>query len=125
MKAAGLILSCGRIPLASGSSQSLCLPFPQPPTPSSDTLIGLFSARCSPVIVVLGAAADEIRAGVRGDAIFVYNEAYLRTVTDQFPCNAAGAWRPQDADGVLFTLVDHPAVSSAHHRRPARNRPRP
>ena len=38
-----------------------------------DTLIGLFQAHCAPVIVVLGAAAKEVRAATVRAATFVEN----------------------------------------------------
>jgi molybdenum cofactor cytidylyltransferase len=74
-----------------------------------DTLIGLFAARCSQVIVVLGAAAEEIRAGVRRPATFVVNPDYARgqITSMQYGLRVA----PPEAEGVLFTLVDHPAVA--------------
>jgi molybdenum cofactor cytidylyltransferase len=74
-----------------------------------DTLIGLFTARCSPVIVVLGAAAEEIRAGVRRPATFVVNPDYARGQITSMQCGLRVA--PPEAEGVLFTLVDHPAVA--------------
>jgi molybdenum cofactor cytidylyltransferase len=83
-----------------------------------DTLIELFRARCSPVIVVLGAAAEEILAGTRlrrGDRTEAYrtviNESYLSGQTSSMQCGLRAV--PADADGILFTLVDHPAVSPA------------
>src|ERR1035438_6751412 len=41
-----------------------------------DTLIGLFQARCAPVIVVLGAAAQDVRAATSRAAAFVENELW-------------------------------------------------
>jgi molybdenum cofactor cytidylyltransferase len=76
-----------------------------------DALIGLFGARCSPVIVVLGAAAEEIRAGVRLPAAFVFNPDYARGQITSMQCGLRAV--PPEAEGVLFTLVDHPAVAPA------------
>ncbi len=76
-----------------------------------DTLIGLFAARCSPVIVVLGAHADRIRAGVHRPAEFAINPDYTRGMTTSLQCGLRAI--PSDAVGVLFTLVDHPAVTPA------------
>jgi molybdenum cofactor cytidylyltransferase len=73
-----------------------------------DRLIGLFSARCFPVIVVLGAAAGEIRAGIARQAEFVLNAGYRSGQTSSMQCGLRAV--PPGASGVLFTLVDHPAV---------------
>jgi CTP:molybdopterin cytidylyltransferase MocA len=75
-----------------------------------DTLIALFEARCSTVIVVLGAAAKTIRAGARRDAVFVYNADYRSGQTTSLQAGLRAV--PADADGVLFTLVDHPSVAA-------------
>jgi molybdenum cofactor cytidylyltransferase len=76
-----------------------------------DTLIGLFDERCQPVIVVLGAHAGRIREGTRRPATFVTNEDYQRGQTSSMQCGLRAV--PSAAGSVLFTLVDHPAVSAA------------
>ena len=76
-----------------------------------DRLIGRFAERCSPVIVVLGASAEEIRAGIRRPATFVYNERYRLGQTTSMQCGLRAV--PPGTEGVLFTLVDHPAVAHA------------
>jgi len=76
-----------------------------------DTLIGLFAQRCAPVIVVLGAGAEAIRARVARPADFVVNEDYARGMTTSLQCGLRAV--PAEAEGVLFTLVDHPAVAAA------------
>ena len=76
-----------------------------------DTLIGLLSARCSPVIVVLGAHADRIRQSASRGAEFVVNPEYQRGMTTSLQSGLRAV--PPQADGVLFTLVDHPAVTPA------------
>ena len=75
-----------------------------------DRLIGLFSARCEPVIVVLGASAETIRAGLRraGAARLVVNADWPRGQLSSMQCGLRAV--PPGADGVLFTLVDHPGV---------------
>lgn len=75
-----------------------------------DRLVGLFQARCSPVIVVLGAAADEIRAQAARPATFVVNPDYRRGQISSMQCGLGAV--PPDAEGLLFTLVDHPAVTA-------------
>jgi molybdenum cofactor cytidylyltransferase len=76
-----------------------------------DTLIGLFAARCEPVIVVLGAHAGRIREGTRRPATFVTNADYQRGQTSSMQCGLRAV--PPGAESVLFTLVDHPAVAPA------------
>jgi molybdenum cofactor cytidylyltransferase len=60
------------------------------------------------VIVVLGAGAERIRHETHRPAIFVTNQAYQRGMTSSLQCGLGAV--PTSADGVLFTLVDHPAV---------------
>src|SRR5450631_890081 len=74
-----------------------------------DTLIGLFAPRCQSVIVVLGAHSDRIREHTLRPATFVVNADYQRGQTTSMQCGLLAV--PPGADGVLFTLVDHPAVA--------------
>jgi len=74
-----------------------------------DTLIGLFAARCSPVIVVLGAAAERIREGAGRSATFVVNAEWEQGMTTSLQCGLRAV--PETCEGVLLTLVDHPAVA--------------
>ena len=76
-----------------------------------DRLAGLFAARCSPVIVVLGAEAERIRSSVHPAATYVVNQGWARGQTTSMQCGLRAV--PPEADGVLFTLVDHPAVAPA------------
>jgi CTP:molybdopterin cytidylyltransferase MocA len=73
-----------------------------------DRLVGLFSAHCSPVIVVLGSGAEQIRAAARRPATFVVNARWSEGQTSSMQCGLRSV--PAEIDGVLFTLVDHPAV---------------
>ena len=78
-----------------------------------DRLIGLFAQRCSPVIVVLGAQQETVRAALRrtGQAVLVENPDFRLGQLSSMQCGLRAV--PTDADGVLFTLVDHPAVACA------------
>jgi molybdenum cofactor cytidylyltransferase len=75
-----------------------------------DTLVQLFAARCSTVIVVIGAHAAEIRTAARRAAVFVDNPDYARGMTTSLQCGLRAL--PSSSTGVLFTLVDHPAVAA-------------
>jgi len=78
-----------------------------------DRLIGLFSRHCSPVIAVLGAHRESIRAALRrtGEAIIVENPDFRLGQITSMQCGLRAV--PPQADGVLFTLVDHPGVQPA------------
>jgi len=78
-----------------------------------DWLIGLFARRCAPVIAVLGAQREMVRAGLRRseEALLVENPDFRLGQFTSMQCGLRAV--PPDADGVLFTLVDHPAVAPA------------
>ena len=75
-----------------------------------DRLIDVFSACCRSVTVVLGAGAETIRTGIRRavQARFVINENYRLGQITSMQCGLRAL--PAEAEGVLFTLVDHPDV---------------
>jgi len=76
-----------------------------------DVLASLFGRYCSPVIVVLGAAAGQVQTDTASPVTFVLNPDYRRGQTSSMQCGLRAV--PPDAEGVLFTLVDHPAVDPA------------
>ncbi len=85
-----------------------------------ETLAKLFATRCSPVIVVLGAGAEEIEQlwRVQGDPRrpgglphMVLNSDYRLGQVSSMQCGLRAV--PSEADSVLFTLVDHPAVADS------------
>jgi molybdenum cofactor cytidylyltransferase len=74
-----------------------------------DTLAGLFAAQCESVIVVLGADADRIRDSMKRQVTYAINPDYSRGMTTSLQCGLRAV--PANAEGILFTLVDHPAVA--------------
>lgn len=75
-----------------------------------DRLILALGASCSPVIVVLGCEAQRIGAGLRRAeaATIVTNPDYRRGQLSSLQRGLAAV--PPAAEGVMFTLVDYPAV---------------
>jgi molybdenum cofactor cytidylyltransferase len=75
-----------------------------------DGLIRCLEAQCSPVIVVLGHTPEVVRAGVRvpGKAEFVLNPQYELGQFSSLQCGLRAV--PADAEGVIFTPVDHPDI---------------
>jgi len=78
-----------------------------------DRLIGLLGWHCSPVVVVLGHQATAVGAGLRraAEATFVINAGYARGQLSSLQCGLRAL--PAEAEGVLFTLVDLPAVQAS------------
>jgi CTP:molybdopterin cytidylyltransferase MocA len=74
-----------------------------------DRLTRVFTLHCDPVIVVLGAAAADVRAGFKGSACIVVNDGWRTGQTSSMQCGLRAV--PPNSAGVLFTLVDHPAVA--------------
>ena len=78
-----------------------------------DGLIGLFSEVASPVVVVLGHQAEQIRSGVeRGAAArFVVNPDPERGMLSSLQCGLEAV--PPGAEAAMFTPVDHPNIEKA------------
>ncbi len=66
----------------------------------------LRAAGCEDVIVVLGHAAEEIRAAVPPQARIVVNDAYRQGRASSLRCGAEAT--PDDAEAVLVLSVDQP-----------------
>jgi molybdenum cofactor cytidylyltransferase len=76
-----------------------------------DRLIGQFSKFCAPVVVVVGCEAERIRSGVKLSAIFAENPEYRLGQLSSMQCGLRMI--PETAEGVLFTLVDHPNIKDS------------
>jgi molybdenum cofactor cytidylyltransferase len=75
-----------------------------------DRLIGLFAQHCAPVIAVVGAEPERVRRGLRkaSQAVLVENSEFRLGQLTSMQCGLRAV--PGEAEGVLFTLVDHPDV---------------
>ncbi len=72
---------------------------------------------CAPVVVVLGAAADEVRAQAQlGDVTIVENEGWKSGMGSSLRTGLAAA-SETDADAVIVLLVDTPGVTADAVRR--------
>ncbi len=78
-----------------------------------DRLIGILGSFCSPVIVVLGCGATEIRNSLAraAEAQIVLNEAWPSGQLSSFQCGLRAV--PPESTGVIFTPVDYPAIQPA------------
>src|SRR5262249_36163049 len=78
-----------------------------------DGMIRVFSEVASPVIVVLGNHAEQIRAGIQrgSDARFVINPDPERGMLSSL--QIALETVPPEAEAVMFTPVDHPSLQSS------------
>ena len=75
-----------------------------------DRLTRVLSQFCAPVVVVVGSQADEIRSGAKHPerALFAENANYQLGQLSSMQCGLR--MMPEQIEGVLFTLVDHPNV---------------
>jgi molybdenum cofactor cytidylyltransferase len=78
-----------------------------------DRLIDVFAGFCAPLVVVVGCDAERIRSGVKQPerAVFAENSDYRLGQLSSMQCGLQMI--PETAEGVLFTLVDHPNVQQS------------
>ena len=73
-------------------------------------------ARCSPIMVVLGASAESVHAGCElGDAEVLTNDGWSEGMGTSVGIGV-GALRDRDVEGCVLMTCDMPAVTSAHIR---------
>ncbi len=107
---AGVILAAGESRRMGRPKALLPVPGPDPRESFLDRMIGLLAAYSAPVIVVLGAHAEAIRAGTlrASEAVFVVNERHREGQLSSLQCGLRVV--PEEAAGVIFTPVDFPRV---------------
>jgi len=77
-----------------------------------DRLIRIFGESCSSVTVVLGHDPSIQNRIIRANhAMFVFNPDYQKGQLTSLQCGLRSV--PEEADAVLFTPVDYPAVASS------------
>lgn len=76
-------------------------------------------AGCAPIVVVLGAGADEVRATAQlGDVLLVENEAWKSGMSSSLRAGLE-ALNSTDVDAAVVVLVDTPGVTAEAVRRVA------
>jgi CTP:molybdopterin cytidylyltransferase MocA len=103
VKCAGLILAAGESSRM-GSPKALLA---YEGEPFLDRLAGVFSTQCGEVIVVLGHHGQALREAARRPMRFVENPDPSRGMLSSLQCGLRAAG---DAEAVLFTPVDYPAI---------------
>ncbi len=73
-------------------------------------LAGTLGAHCSPVVAVFGAGAEALIAAAPGGVIPVTNSSYKLGMLTSLQAGLR-ALSPESRHQVLFTLVDHPAIT--------------
>ena len=78
-----------------------------------DRMIRIFSSVASPVIVVLGHQAGQIRSGIQraAEATFTVNPDPERGMLSSLQCGLRAL--PLPVEAVMFTPVDHPHLQAA------------
>ncbi|HWR53057.1 MAG TPA: nucleotidyltransferase family protein [Bryobacteraceae bacterium] len=109
-------MSIAGIILAAGASSRMGRPKPLLSVGTEtfvDRLIRSMSSACSPVIVVLGYSAEEIRSGMKraGEAEIVMNERCSEGQLSSLQRGIAAI--PETAEAVMFTPVDHPHLRTS------------
>lgn len=77
-------------------------------------LVRILGAHCGPVVVVLGHSADLIRPAIPAGAVIVRNADPSRGMLSSLQC---GLEASRNADFVLFTPVDYPAIQESTVRQ--------
>jgi molybdenum cofactor cytidylyltransferase len=107
-------VSIAALILAAGESRRMGRPKALLPYRGASFLSAIVSTLqpyCSPVITVLGAHSQEILDAAEDAGVFVTNKDYLLGQITSLQCGLRAV--PPETEGVLFTLVDHPAVSQS------------
>lgn len=107
MKVAGVILAAGES-RRMGRAKAL---LPYRGATFLRTVVDTLRPHCSPIIIVLGAHAQEILKAAGDLGVFVTNKDYPLGQITSMQCGLRAA--PPETEGVIFSLVDHPAVAES------------
>jgi molybdenum cofactor cytidylyltransferase len=70
------------------------------------------AAGCTPIVVVTGHAAEDVRSALSHDVIYVHNPDYADGLSTSLRTGIADL--PETCDGVIVALGDMPRVTAAH-----------
>jgi molybdenum cofactor cytidylyltransferase len=107
-------VSVAALILAAGESRRMGRPkalLPYRGATFLSTIVSTLQSCCSPVIIVLGAHSEEILDVATDAGVFVTNKDYLLGQITSMQCGLRAA--PPETEGILLTLVDHPAVTQS------------
>jgi molybdenum cofactor cytidylyltransferase len=107
---AAVILAAGESRRMGRPKALLAAPGSDPPETFLDRVIGLLARHASPVVVVLGAHAERVRAGLirQRQVTFVLNEQWRQGQLSSLQRGLRAV--PAEALGVIFTPLDLPRV---------------
>lgn len=106
-------MNAAAIILAAGESRRMGTPKASLPFRGGtflSVLSGVFLPHCSPVVAVFGFDGDRLRETAGSDVIAVVNRNYEEGMLTSLKAGLRAL--PPDRDSIVFTLVDHPAVSA-------------
>jgi len=107
-------VNAAAIILAAGESRRMGRPKAHLPFRGGTFLSGIaeiLGRRCSPVVAVFGFDAERVKQAAPSTVLCVENPDYALGMLTSLQAGLRAV--PETCDTMLFTLVDHPAISSA------------